>query len=595
MIAPVTGRQWTTTAPSHIREKGKLKGKLKWLGSLEDLKLFIESSLCIDGRWSSPGGNAKKFTLKPVEPDQQFGFVWYCRKQNTIVFQGDPESVESAKSKLISIANKHVNKETTSIAASEQLFDEVDLHVRGLEPCCEELLRVDCDGLDRQEQDLNVTLVVNEEGQTEYTSSLINGSLTQSTCACTCSQGEIIAEIEGIKLDLAIFKSQSCFGTDDQYDSLQSNIKSLQSTQKSLKNIIKTQDETINSLQQEIFVFKSKFLSLETLLFNVNPQLNASLDLDSQIQCTAEINPQGSNNDVGKRNCEMLLPTHSNNASLDLDSQIQCTAEVNPQGSNNDVGKSNCEIVLPTHSNNNQSTNENQPSGNCKTICSSPKSYLNINANVPALLVSDVVPVPPASNADLMPKSSLDVEVNVPVPTVSDANLPPTRVMHVPKNETPCPYILRRGWCLKGEQCDFSHRNMVNNDQARQHFNDKKGSIFCPFLRKKGYCLKDSRCDFSHVEPYSCPTGNHPVTNDNLQSPQLQPFLGSHDLSNIPTLMRQLETRLQSLEYAQMPHPPYHVPPLNPNLFPLRNPPLSYRQQPLMQIPVYPPNRVPHW
>ena len=107
--------------------------------------------------------------------------------------------------------------------------------------------------------------------------------------------------------------------------------------------------------------------------------------------------------------------------------------------------------------------------------------------------------------------------------------------------------------------------------------------------------LKDSRCDFSHVEPYSCPTGNHPVTNDNLQCPQLQPFLGSHDLPNIPTLMRQLETRLQSLEYAQMPHPPYHVPPLNPNLFPLRNPPLSYRQQPLMQIPVYPPNRVPHW
>ena len=149
-----------------------------------------------------------------------------------------------------------------------------------------------------------------------------------------------------------------------------------------------------------------------------------------------------------------------------------------------------------THSNNNQSTNENQPSENCKTICSSPKSSLNMNANVPVPLVSDVVPVPPASNADLMPKSSLDVEVNVPVPTVSDANLPPTRVMQVPKNETPCPFILRRGWCLKGEQCDFSHRNMVNNNQARQHSNDKKCSIFCPFLRKKGYCLEESRCDF---------------------------------------------------------------------------------------------------
>ena len=153
--------------------------------------------------------------------------------------------------------------------------------------------------------------MVNEEGQTEYTSSLINGSSTQSACACTCSQGEIIAEIEGIKLDLAIFKSQSCHGTHDQYDSLQSNIKSLQSTQKSLKNLIKTQDETINSLQQEIFVFKSKLLSLETLLFNVNHQLNASLDLDSQIQCTAKVNPQGSSNDVEKSSCEILLPMHA--------------------------------------------------------------------------------------------------------------------------------------------------------------------------------------------------------------------------------------------------------------------------------------------
>ena len=170
------------------------------------------------------------------------------------MFQGDTESVESAKSKLISIANKHVNKETTSIAVSEQLFDEVDLHVRGLESCFEEFVRVDFDDPDRRKQDLNVTLAVNEEGQTEYTSTLINGSSTQSACACTCSQGEIIAEIEGIKLDLAIFKSQSCFVTDDQYDYLQSNIKSLQSTQKSLKDIIKTQDETINSLQQEIFI-----------------------------------------------------------------------------------------------------------------------------------------------------------------------------------------------------------------------------------------------------------------------------------------------------------------------------------------------------
>ena len=93
--------------------------------SLEDLKLFTESSVCLDRRWSSPGGYAKKFTLESVEPDQQqFGFVWYCREQNTIVFRGDVVRIESTKSKLLSIANK---RKVAPIVESEQLFDELDL------------------------------------------------------------------------------------------------------------------------------------------------------------------------------------------------------------------------------------------------------------------------------------------------------------------------------------------------------------------------------------------------------------------------------------------------------------------------------------
>ena len=126
-------------------------------------------------------------------------------------------------------------------------------------------------------------------------------------------RGEIIAEIEGIKLDLVILKSQSCSFTSDRYDSLQSNINLLKPTQKSLENIIKIQGETINSLQQEILTFESKFLSLEELLFNDNPELNASLDHNSQIQCIAESNRQGSGNVVRKSNCKIPLPTHSGN------------------------------------------------------------------------------------------------------------------------------------------------------------------------------------------------------------------------------------------------------------------------------------------
>ncbi|CAB4042635.1 Hypothetical predicted protein, partial [Paramuricea clavata] len=60
----------------------------------------------------------------------------------------------------------------------------------------------------------------------------------------------------------------------------------------------------------------------------------------------------------------------------------------------------------------------------------------------------------------------------------------------------------------------------------------------------------------------------------------------SHDLQNIPTLMRQLETRLQSLEYAQMPHPPYHRYSVSQPLFP---PPKSMYPRPLMVTPVHSP------
>ena len=155
--------------------------KLKWLGSLEGLKLFRESSLCLDGKWSSPGGFAKKFILKSVEPDQQqFGFVWYRRKQNTIVFQGDVMSIESAKSKLLSIANK---QNVASIIESEQLFDELDLQARDSESSCDESLTTSCDGVDRGECDLSATSIVGRKSQTECTSRPTNGLLTRSTCA----------------------------------------------------------------------------------------------------------------------------------------------------------------------------------------------------------------------------------------------------------------------------------------------------------------------------------------------------------------------------------------------------------------------------
>ena len=40
--------------------------KLKWNGNLDSLKLFVQSSLNLTGKWSSPGGSTKQFTSDNV-------------------------------------------------------------------------------------------------------------------------------------------------------------------------------------------------------------------------------------------------------------------------------------------------------------------------------------------------------------------------------------------------------------------------------------------------------------------------------------------------------------------------------------------------
>ena len=118
---------------------------------------------------------------------------WYCVEQNTRVFRGDVVSIESAKSKLLSIANK---QNVAPIVQSEQLFDELDLQARDSESSCEGSLKVSCDGVDHGERDLSATLIVVGKSHTECTSRSTNGLLTRSTCACPCVRSEIIAKIE---------------------------------------------------------------------------------------------------------------------------------------------------------------------------------------------------------------------------------------------------------------------------------------------------------------------------------------------------------------------------------------------------------------
>ncbi len=59
------------------------------------------------------------------------------------------------------------------------------------------------------------------------------------------------------------------------------------------------------------------------------------------------------------------------------------------------------------------------------------------------------------------------------------------------KSSTFCPFLKRKGRCLKENQCDFLH---PKRSPARKH------QTPCPFFRKRGFCLKGHTCDFSHIK-----------------------------------------------------------------------------------------------
>ena len=53
------------------------------------------------------------------------------------------------------------------------------------------------------------------------------------------------------------------------------------------------------------------------------------------------------------------------------------------------------------------------------------------------------------------------------------------------KGDIPCPYLLRRGWCIKSNRCDYSHQN-----NSRQSSVTPKSEVPCPFLNTEVIVLR---------------------------------------------------------------------------------------------------------
>ena len=83
----------------------------------------------------------------------------------------------------------------------------------------------------------------------------------------------------------------------------------------------------------------------------------------------------------------------------------------------------------------------------------------------------------------------------------------------LPKHQTPCPFLEKRSFCLKGRSCDFLHQNSQSKTFPWQHSQNLPGSRLFPcipqpnhysFLENPSYFLPFHTLPF-HTRPFSYP------------------------------------------------------------------------------------------
>ena len=236
--------------------------KLAWAGDFHSVKSMVAEYLELDGTWVSPGGEKKVFYVadSPV-------VIWWSKKKH-IQIEGDEGM--SLKRKLLS----------TSMINCENVGGET------VKSCLSETSNANSNDM------LSSTKVGN--------------------CTCNCSGGILVADVEGLKLDMAILEKRlnllnSC-------NTMNSELVSLRNKQYDLEATIRKQEETIHKLNDDNAFFKAKLMSFvkQTPIptySNRKNKRNGLLETTSTKRAkTSELN-----NKHDPANTEMLLLTSLDN------------------------------------------------------------------------------------------------------------------------------------------------------------------------------------------------------------------------------------------------------------------------------------------
>ncbi|CAB4013704.1 Hypothetical predicted protein [Paramuricea clavata] len=171
------------------------KGKLKWLNNFEDLKLFVKTTLQIEGTWSSPGGYLKAFSEDPESV-----LIRYYTDTKSLLFQGDrgKKIKNFLIGKIASISQPGGDKHSSrsSEQNSTSIHDDSIVLVNSPSQTLSERHDEDEYALNLSEFESVNTISVDNSSQTyEIESTEYHSTRVSRECNCACSQSSKDIEI----------------------------------------------------------------------------------------------------------------------------------------------------------------------------------------------------------------------------------------------------------------------------------------------------------------------------------------------------------------------------------------------------------------
>ena len=375
-----------------------------------------------------------------------------------------------------------------------------------------------------------------------------------------CASRTLMADIEGMKLDIVILESR----LPPAILQNESDINLLRIGRKDMETVVRQQQETISKLNEESQFLRSKFKVIESLLSKLTDNNHESDVNDyspaayvcniSGVASPHEgeqlVNPLNSNlhaNSVTSNNNDLLPSIADEPVYFNLN-------DINPKTKTTEVSAFKQRPLRDMSQCNSTVNNielKRKPIVDSRNHHRSDNKHRNKSSELVELDKSSQEPNDMNNNCHSTTglnvkdgNTSPVIEVTVPDQPDRPNTGKYSNFDHMPpkhKSTVPCPFLLHRGRCIKGIKCDFSHSNLERKSKEQQRFSKPKHLTPCPFLERKGNCLKGSRCYFFHKS-------NHFQQRHHLKQYENLPFL--EPLQSIKLLLEHVELGLQRFNVA---------------------------------------------